>query len=51
MSDAQGFAQAGVMVGIVRAEARLTYEVNLTPTRQGGLRLEPGFLQLAKLIQ
>jgi hypothetical protein len=51
VSDAEGFAEAGVMVGIVRAEARLTFEVNLTPTRQSGFRMEPGFLQLAKLIQ
>jgi hypothetical protein len=38
------------MVGIVRLDARLTFEVNLAPVRQGGFRLETGFLQLVKLI-
>ena len=51
VSDADGFAEAGVMVGIVRTQARLTFEVNLGTTRQAGFRMEPGFLQLAKLIQ
>jgi len=50
VSDSDGFAEAGVMVGIVRMDARMTFEVNLAPTRQSGFRLEPGFLQLAKLI-
>ena len=51
VGDTDGYAQAGVMVGIVREGSRMTFEVNLTPTRQAGFRMEPGFLQLAKLIQ
>lgn len=51
VGDAEGFAQAGVMVGIVREQSRLTFEVNLAAARQSGFRFEPGFLQLAKLFQ
>jgi hypothetical protein len=50
VADAEGFARAGVMVGLVRTGARIGFEVNLAPTRESGLRMAPGFLQLATLV-
>lgn len=50
VADAEGFAGAGVMVGLVRSGARIGFEVNLAPTRESGLRMAPGFLQLATLV-
>jgi len=50
VADAEGFARAGVMVGLVRSEARIGFEVNLAATREAGLRMAPGFLQLVKLV-
>lgn len=50
VADSEGFAQAGVMVAMVRSGARLGFEVNLAPVREAGLRMAPGFLQLARLV-
>ena len=50
VADTEGFARAGVMVGLVRTGARIGFEVNLAPTREAGLRMAPGFLQLATLV-
>jgi len=50
VADAEGFARAGVMVGLVRSGSRIGFEVNLAPTRESGLRMAPGFLQLATLV-
>jgi len=50
LADTEGFAQAGVMVALVRTEAKVIFEVNLAPVRLSGFRLAPGFLQLAKLV-
>ena len=37
VADAEGFARAGVMVGLVRTGARVGFEVNLASTREAGL--------------
>jgi hypothetical protein len=50
VADGDGFARAGVMVSMVRTGARVGFEVNLGPVREAGLRMAPGFLQLAKLV-
>jgi hypothetical protein len=50
VADSDGFARAGVMVNLVRSESRIGFEVNLAATRQSGLRMAPGFLQLATLV-
>ena len=50
VADTDGFAQAGVMVGLVRREAKVVFQVNLAPVREAGLRIAPGFLQLATLV-
>ena len=50
VGDSEGFAQAGVMVGMVRAGGKITFEVNLAPVREAGLRMAPGFLQLVKIV-
>jgi len=50
VADTEGFARAGVMVGLVRTGARVGFEVNLASTREAGLRMAAGFLQLATLV-
>ena len=50
VGDTEGFAKAGVMVVMVRKEAKVGFEVNLQPVRESGLRVAPGFLQLATLV-
>jgi len=50
VADAEGFAPAGVMVGLVRVGSRVTFEVNLGSAREAGFRMAPGFLQLAKIV-
>ena len=50
VADTEGFAQAGVMVGLVRREAKVVFQVNLPSVREGGLRIAPAFLQLATLV-
>jgi len=50
VADSDGFARTGVMVAMVRSGARVDFEVNLAPVREAGLRMAPGFLQLAHLV-
>lgn len=50
VGDTAGFAQAGVMVNIVREESRLGFEVNLATTRESSLRMASGFLAIAQII-
>jgi len=50
VADTEGFAQAGVMVGLVRVGSKVTFEVNLAAAREAGFRMAPGFLQLAKIV-
>jgi hypothetical protein len=49
VGDTPGFAEAGVMVNLVREGQGLAFEVNLAATREAGLRLASGFLNLARL--
>jgi hypothetical protein len=51
VADSEGFARGGVMVSLVRQGDRLGFEVNVERTRAAGLRMAPGFLQLATLVQ
>ena len=50
VADTEGFAQAGVMVVLVREGSRIGFEVNLAAAREAGFRMAPGFLQLAKIV-
>ena len=50
VADTEGFAAAGVMVGLVRVGSKVTFEVNLGAAREAGFRMAPGFLQLAKIV-
>jgi hypothetical protein len=50
VADCDGFVRAGVMVAMVRSGDRVGFEVNLAPVRDAGLRMAPGFLQLARLV-
>jgi hypothetical protein len=50
VADTEGFAQAGVMVAMVRIGGKIAFEVNLPSVRDAGFRMVPGFLQLVKLF-
>jgi hypothetical protein len=47
IGDAPDFAARGGMVGLVRQDARLKFEVNLKSANQAGLRISAQFAQLA----
>lgn len=51
LGDTPGFASAGVMINLVREENRLAFEVNITRTREAGLRMAAGFLKLSRLVE
>jgi len=50
VADLPGAAQRGVMVNILREGSRMVFEVNLHSVRASGLRMHPGFLQLARMV-
>jgi hypothetical protein len=50
IGDTEGFAQAGVILNIVREGTRLRFEVNLTSAKASGILLMPGLLNLSKLF-
>jgi len=51
VADTEGFVQAGVMVGFVHLNGKITFEVNPAAVREAGIRVRPDFLQLAKIVQ
>lgn len=50
VSDIEGFVDAGGMIGLVVADERVQFDVNLTPTHQAGLKLSSQMLRLARNI-
>jgi hypothetical protein len=50
IGDTEGFAQAGVILNIVREGTRLRFEVNLTSAKASGILLMPGLLNLSKIF-
>jgi hypothetical protein len=50
VSDRPDFARRGGMIGLIRAENRISFEINLRNAREGGI--EPGapLLELANII-
>ena len=51
VADSEGFVRAGVMVGFVSHNGKITFEVNPAAIRGAGIRVRPDFLQLAKIVQ
>ena len=50
VSDIGGFAQAGGMIGLVEAEQRIRFDINVSATRQSGLKLSSQLLKLATIV-
>lgn len=50
ISDVEGFAQEGGMIGLTRVGTRLRFEINRTQTQKAGLRLSAELLNLATTI-
>lgn len=50
VSDISDFAQAGGMIGLVETEQRIRFDINLTATRQVGLKLSSQLLKLATIV-
>ena len=51
VSDISDFAQAGGMIGLVEADQRIRFDINLTATRQAGLKLSSQLLKLATIVE
>lgn len=50
VGDADGFARAGGMIGLVPVGDRIGFEVNLDPAAQAGLRISSKLLGLARAV-
>ena len=50
VSDIDGFAQAGGMIGLVETEQGIRFNINLAVTRQAGLKLSSQLLKLATIV-
>ena len=51
VSDISGFAQAGGMIGLVEADQRIRFDINLTAARRTSLRLSSQLLKLATIVE
>lgn len=51
ISDAPNFIHRGGMVGLVRQENKVTFEINLTIAREEGLQPSAQLLELATLVE
>lgn len=51
VSDINGFAQAGGMIGLVEADQRIRFDINLAATRQANLKLSSQLLKLATIVE
>lgn len=50
ISDIDGFAREGGMIGLMRVGSRLRFDINRTQTQRAGLRLAADLLSLASAI-
>ena len=50
VSDIDGFAEAGGMIGLVEAELRIRFRINLSAARQARLKLSSQLLKLATIV-
>ena len=51
IGDAEGFADAGGMIGLVAADNRIQFEVNLDPAQRAGLKIHSQLLKLARAVK
>lgn len=51
VSDAQGFAQAGGMLGFSLEEGRVTVEINVGQINRAGFEVSAQLLEIAKLVE
>lgn len=51
VSDIDDFAQAGGMIGLVEADQRIRFNINLVVTRQANLKLSSQLLKLAIIVE
>ena len=51
VSDIGDFAQVGGMIGLVEAEQRIRFDINLTASRQANLKLSSQLLKLANIVE
>ena len=50
VSDIQGFAEAGGMIGLVNVEQHIRFEINISSTKRANLKISSQLLKLAKII-
>jgi hypothetical protein len=50
IGDAEGFAAAGGIVGFVKENGKMRFEVNAVAAKQRGLKFNSQFLQAAKIV-
>lgn len=51
VSDIDDFARAGGMIGLVEAEQRIRFDINLATARQANLKLSSQLLKLATIVE
>lgn len=51
VSDVSGFADAGGVIGLVRVDDRLQFEINLIAARARGLKVSAHLLKLARTVK
>lgn len=51
VSDINDFAKVGGMIGLVEADQRVRFNINLTATRQANLKLSSQLLKLATIVE
>jgi len=51
VSDINDFAQVGGMIGLVEADQRIRFNINLAVTRQADLKLSSQLLKLATIVE
>lgn len=51
VSDIGDFARAGGMIGLVEADQRIRFDINLTAARQANLKLSSQLLKLATIVE
>jgi hypothetical protein len=50
VSDIQGFAEAGGMIGLINVEQHIRFEINISSVQKANLKISSQLLKLAKII-
>ncbi len=51
IGDAEGFAEAGGMIGLVASDDRIQFEVNIDVSQRAGLKIHSQLLKLARSVK